>query len=71
MLDTRPFLFDHLIRPLKHVDWNCQTNLFGCLDVDDEFKLRSLAAPANQPVWRLSRSCVFFSLFALCPMLYA
>ncbi len=36
------FSFDHLIRPREHVDWNCQTNLFCRLKVDDEFKLRCL-----------------------------
>src|SRR5206468_12008944 len=35
-------LLDHLIRPLKHADWNRQTNLFCRLKVDDEFKLRCL-----------------------------
>jgi hypothetical protein len=35
-------LLDHSIRPLKHADWNCQTNLFCCLKVNDEFKLRRL-----------------------------
>ena len=33
---------DHLIRSLKHADWNCQTDLIGCLEIDDEFKLRCL-----------------------------
>src|SRR5438034_2638463 len=33
---------DHFIRPLKHADWNCQTDLFCCLKVNDEFKLRCL-----------------------------
>ena len=30
------------IRPLEHVERNCQTNLFCCLKVYDEFKLRRL-----------------------------
>jgi hypothetical protein len=37
--------FDHLIRPLQHINWNRQTNLFCCLEVNDEydeFKLRRL-----------------------------
>src|SRR5438128_6749367 len=33
---------DHFIRPLEHADWNCQTNLFGRLEVNDELKLRRL-----------------------------
>ena len=33
---------DHLIRPLKHTDWNCQTYLFRRLKVDHKFKLRRL-----------------------------
>ena len=35
-------LFNHLIRPLKHAGWNCQTDLFCRFKVDDEFKLRRL-----------------------------
>src|SRR4030095_9194145 len=35
-------LTDHLIRPLEHADWNCQTNLLCRLKVNDEFKLRCL-----------------------------
>src|SRR5262249_27563344 len=34
--------FDHLIRPLKHADWNCQTDLFRRFEINDEFKLRWL-----------------------------
>ena len=26
-------LFDHLVRPLQHAAWNCQTDLFGGLEV--------------------------------------
>ena len=33
---------DHLIRPLEHAAWNCQTDLFCRLEVNDEFKLRCL-----------------------------
>src|SRR5213594_1632008 len=33
---------DHFIRPLEHVERNCQTNLFCRLKVNDEFKLRCL-----------------------------
>src|SRR5262245_7292952 len=35
-------LLGHLIRPREHFDWNCQTNLFCRLEVNDEFKLRCL-----------------------------
>src|SRR5215510_14838180 len=41
-LDTRPFSLDYPIRPREHFWRNCQTNLFRCLQVDDEFKLRCL-----------------------------
>jgi hypothetical protein len=33
---------DDFIRPREHVGRNCQTNLFCCLEVNDEFKLRRL-----------------------------
>src|SRR4029077_3753779 len=33
---------DHLIRSREHFDWNCQTNLYCRLKVNDEFKLRCL-----------------------------
>jgi hypothetical protein len=39
--DVEPLL-DDLIRPLEHVDWNCQADLFRRLEVDNEFKLRCL-----------------------------
>jgi hypothetical protein len=35
-------LLDDVIRPLKHTDWNYQTNLFCRLKVNDEFKFRHL-----------------------------
>src|SRR6266850_7680689 len=37
-----PSLLNHLIRPLKHANWNCKTNLLCRLEVNDEFKLRCL-----------------------------
>ena len=33
---------DHLIRPLQHAAWNCQTDLFGGPEINDELKLRCL-----------------------------
>src|SRR4029453_18963581 len=33
-------LFDYLIRPCQHVGWNCQADLLGCFQVDDELELR-------------------------------
>src|ERR1043166_6114928 len=35
-------LLNDLIRPLEQVEWNCETNLFGRFEVDDELKLRRL-----------------------------
>ena len=35
-------LFDHLIRPLQHAAWNCQTDLLCSFEVDYKFKLRRL-----------------------------
>ena len=35
-------LFNHLICPLKHAAWNCQTDLSCRFQVDDELKLRRL-----------------------------
>src|SRR5919108_5480793 len=35
-------LLDDLIRLLEHADRNCQTDLFGSLEINDEFKLRRL-----------------------------
>src|ERR1700754_3513345 len=36
------WLLDDLIRPLQHAAWNCQSDLFCRLEVNDEFKLRRL-----------------------------
>src|SRR6266481_9956414 len=44
------------IRPLEQVDWNCQTNLFRCVQVDHEFKLRCLLH------WQISRFGAFQDL---------
>jgi hypothetical protein len=33
------YSLDYLIRSFQHADWNCQTNLFCRLEVNDEFKL--------------------------------
>src|SRR5215470_9396729 len=33
---------NHFIRPRQYFDWNCQTNLFCRLEVNDDFKLRRL-----------------------------
>ena len=33
---------NHLIRPLQHAAWNCQSDLFRCLQIDDKLKLRCL-----------------------------
>src|SRR5262249_38314885 len=33
---------NHLIRPRQHFDWDCQTNLFCCLEINDKLKLCSL-----------------------------
>src|SRR6478609_1996179 len=41
-----PSLLNHLIRPLKHANWNCQTDLLCRLEVNDEFKTSLPAAPA-------------------------
>src|SRR5215510_3136561 len=35
-------LFNHLIRPLEHADWNCQTDLFCRLETDHKLELRRL-----------------------------
>ena len=37
-----PSSLNHLIRPREQVDWNCQSDLFRCLQVDHELKLRRL-----------------------------
>ena len=44
------------IGPLEHTDWNCQTDLFRCLEVDDELKLRCLLH------WQVSRFGAFQDL---------
>src|SRR5262245_31903564 len=46
-LDTRPLTpapssLDHLIRSRQHIGRNCQVNLLGGFEIDDEFKLRCL-----------------------------
>src|SRR5262245_29834618 len=50
---TRNLSFDHFIRPLKHAAWNRQTDLFCCLEIDDELKLRRLLH------WQISRLGTF------------
>ena len=35
-------LTNHLIRSLKHADGNCETDMFGRLEVYDKFELRCL-----------------------------
>jgi hypothetical protein len=42
---------DYLIRPLKHADWNCQTDLFCRLEVHDELKLRGLLDGQVSGAW--------------------
>src|SRR5215831_9665566 len=41
-LATRPFLLDHLIRPCEKLWRKCQPDLFCCLKINDELKLRCL-----------------------------
>src|SRR5262249_42097675 len=41
-LDTRPFSFDHPVRPRQHIRWNRQADQLRCLQIDDELKLLRL-----------------------------
>jgi hypothetical protein len=36
------FLFDHFVRPYQHIRWNCQANLLGGFQIDDQLKLHRL-----------------------------
>ena len=51
-----PELFNHLVRPRQDVRRNRQSDLFGRLQIDDEFKL-------HRPLYRqIGRLCPFENL---------
>src|SRR5215813_4675281 len=63
-LDTRPFSFDHPVRPRQHIRWNRQADQLRCFQIDDELKLLRLLYGEIRGVWHLLKSYLRKSLRA-------
>src|SRR5215470_1894858 len=56
LLSPQHCLFDYLVRPREKVGRKCQTDLFCCLEIYDELKLRCLLH------WQIGRLCALQDL---------